>query len=80
MVFYFSGTGNSKYAARRARASAQNGAACTGCIRLEADGELLSGPLPRRCLHGVHHPSGFVIVSYETLCLGATCTGCIGKS
>ena len=32
MVFYFSGTGNSKYAARRARASAQNGAACTGCI------------------------------------------------
>ena len=33
MVFYFSGTGNSKYAARRARASAQNGAACTGCIK-----------------------------------------------
>ena len=33
MAFYFSGTGNSKYAARRARASAQNGAACTGCIR-----------------------------------------------
>ena len=30
-------------------------AACTGCIRISGGRRLCAHPLPRRCLHGVHH-------------------------
>ena len=32
------------------------GAACTGCIRHAGRPRSAGGPLPRRCLHGVHPP------------------------
>ena len=34
------------------------GAACTGCIRCLTGSTLSLLPLPRRCLHGVHHCHG----------------------
>ena len=37
-------------------------------------------PLPRRCLHGVHRRPKPTWRPLASLCLGAACTGCIGKS
>ena len=80
MVFYFSGTGNSKYAARRARASAQNGAACTGCIHVVYENdEFECLCLGAACTGCILMQNKIGMVDY-LLCLGAACTGCIGKS
>ena len=51
------------------------GASCVEIIGGDAH-----GTLPRRCLHGVHQFAATLPPEGVPLCLGAACTGCIGKS